>query len=555
MATIPVSTSTQLRTAIQAAQADDILDLTSSSYTSITTLGKIIPPARVEASGYTVRGNAATISDTRIYQQNADGTFAPGSIQNLIFSYGAGGGSTANGPLLSYNSTFGKANRSIQLSSVTFTGIQTGWNGNGNMYMSLRSFDVNQPTNVSLDLLNSTINLTGQGNSFNGTTGGSAFLQSRNNAGTLVLSGNSFNESGFLTTFKFENDSTGATALGTYTITNNTFTRTSNQTVRPRGNTLSNVTATVTNNQFSGGAYLDLYGSTNVSSLAGNTFNTIADGFGIRVTGPFTGATTVTGTNTFSGAGLPLKFVSATPGSYAITGTSSITLPGDAAPTTFARMVAGGQANDTIVLTNVSTWANGDDGDDSITGGTAVDYLLGGNGNDTLRGGGGVDTLLGGNGNDLLIGGLLNDILTGGAGADAFRWSAGDANDRITDFSIADGDQMQLADIFANTNTGSTLNAADFVSATNLAALTGAVNNNKITKLTTSQNAVYMNNTLVAGLTNAYVLVYNTDYAAATLYFDSNWGDTTGRSFAFRLTNFNSTTAFNTITNNQFYAF
>lgn len=561
MAVIPVSSSIDLQLAIKNAQTGDILDLTAANYESIATLGKIKPPAYVVATGYTVRGNQGLnprpiIQDTRIYQQNTDSNIGPDFISNLDFNYNAGGGITSGRPLLSYNSTFGKPSRSITINSVGFTGIQTGWNGNGNMYMSLRSFDVNKPTNISLTLQNSSISIAGQGG-FNGTSGGSAFLQSRNNAGSVALSGVSFNEAGFFASFRFENDSTTANTLGSYLITGSQFIRTSNSSVRDRGNTLSNVTATaVTNNTFSGGAYLDLYGASRVLDISGNTFQTIADGFGIRVNAPFSGTTTFTGVNTFSGSGVPLKFVSATSGSYNVNGSFNISLVGLQSPVAVSSMVAGSQVNDVIALTSVSSWANGDHGDDQITGGTASDYLRGGSGNDVLRGGAGtaVDYLWGDDGNDLLIGDRGNDILTGGAGADSFRWlTTADANDRITDFSIADGDQMQLTDVFAGTNPGSTLNAADFLTATNLGSLTAA-NSGKITKLTTAQRSQDMDSTLVSGLSNAFVLVYDTSFSNATLYYDENWGDTLNRRTPFRLQNFSTLASLDGITNNQFYA-
>lgn len=76
-----------------------------------------------------------------------------------------------------------------------------------------------------------------------------------------------------------------------------------------------------------------------------------------------------------------------------------------------------------------------------------ADVLYGEAGNDLLVGGGGVDQLDGGTGNDVLIGGFGKDNLTGGAGADKFVFNASrnaaDA-DTITDFSLAEGDQILL---------------------------------------------------------------------------------------------------------------
>jgi Ca2+-binding RTX toxin-like protein len=87
-----------------------------------------------------------------------------------------------------------------------------------------------------------------------------------------------------------------------------------------------------------------------------------------------------------------------------------------------------------------------------LDGTTGANILAGGDGNDTLYGGAGDDTLLGGDGNDLVDGGLGAEILTGGDGADIFLFrSAVEANgDVITDFSMAQGDRIDLRPIDAN---------------------------------------------------------------------------------------------------------
>jgi Ca2+-binding RTX toxin-like protein len=107
--------------------------------------------------------------------------------------------------------------------------------------------------------------------------------------------------------------------------------------------------------------------------------------------------------------------------------------------------VDGGAGNDTL---------NGAAGSDLLIGGTGNDALNGGDGIDELRGGTGTDTLNGGNGNDILVGGMGNDGLTGGAGADVFRWELADrgiagnpAVDTIADFSVAQGDKLDLRDL------------------------------------------------------------------------------------------------------------
>ncbi|QRY78828.1 retention module-containing protein [Pseudomonas sp. PDNC002] len=69
-------------------------------------------------------------------------------------------------------------------------------------------------------------------------------------------------------------------------------------------------------------------------------------------------------------------------------------------------------------------------------------------GNDILEGGAGNDLMFGQGGNDKLIGGPGDDIMYGGTGADEFIWKAGDTgHDVVKDFSIAEGDSLNLADL------------------------------------------------------------------------------------------------------------
>lgn len=89
----------------------------------------------------------------------------------------------------------------------------------------------------------------------------------------------------------------------------------------------------------------------------------------------------------------------------------------------------------------------GTSGDDTLTGTSGADQIYGYMGKDTLEGKGGNDKLVGGRGNDTLIGGAGSDTLIGGAGKDKFLFNTplGPTNvDRITDFSPAQGDKIQL---------------------------------------------------------------------------------------------------------------
>ncbi|MDR6293465.1 MULTISPECIES: calcium-binding protein [Inquilinus] len=86
----------------------------------------------------------------------------------------------------------------------------------------------------------------------------------------------------------------------------------------------------------------------------------------------------------------------------------------------------------------------------------SVENLYGSSFNDALLGDGGANTLVGNAGNDVLAGLGGQDILAGGAGADRFVYgSVGQSlvasADRITDFSHAQGDRIDLVGIDANT--------------------------------------------------------------------------------------------------------
>ncbi|MEZ8238406.1 retention module-containing protein [Vibrio splendidus] len=83
-----------------------------------------------------------------------------------------------------------------------------------------------------------------------------------------------------------------------------------------------------------------------------------------------------------------------------------------------------------------------------LAGANATD-LTAGSGNDRLEGGVGDDTLVGGDGNDTLIGGGGSDILTGGNGMDSFVWLniEDGVEDTITDFSLSEGDQIDLREV------------------------------------------------------------------------------------------------------------
>ena len=134
---------------------------------------------------------------------------------------------------------------------------------------------------------------------------------------------------------------------------------------------------------------------------------------------------------------------------------------------TGADYIVGGDGTDTLYGDDGDDNMQGNDGNDTLNGGLGNDGFDGGTGNDTLNGdagndylggGEGNDILNGGDGNDVFVGGAGKDTLTGGAGADAFFFTAltdstSAAIDKITDFSWADGDYINLSQIDANTTT------------------------------------------------------------------------------------------------------
>ncbi|WP_343718488.1 calcium-binding protein, partial [Inquilinus sp.] len=110
----------------------------------------------------------------------------------------------------------------------------------------------------------------------------------------------------------------------------------------------------------------------------------------------------------------------------------------------------------TAVTVNLAT-GTGSGGNAAGDTYVSIENVNGSKAGDTLIGSGGANALNGYEGNDVIQGGAGKDTLTGGIGADRFVYAAtGDsvvgANaDRITDFSHAQGDRIDLSAIDANT--------------------------------------------------------------------------------------------------------
>ena len=137
---------------------------------------------------------------------------------------------------------------------------------------------------------------------------------------------------------------------------------------------------------------------------------------------------------------------------------------------TSGSVVLGTGVNNVMLLGVAGLNASGNAAANALTGNAGVNALIGGGGGDTLLGNAGADVLHGNSGNDRLDGGAGadslfgetgNDILTGGADADVFVFSKGGGVDRITDFSVAGKDVLQLDDAIWK---GQVLTAATVVS-------------------------------------------------------------------------------------------
>ncbi|MDX2159575.1 MAG: hypothetical protein SFW09_23975 [Hyphomicrobiaceae bacterium] len=136
---------------------------------------------------------------------------------------------------------------------------------------------------------------------------------------------------------------------------------------------------------------------------------------------------------------------------------------GDAGDDTLFAITAGSpEFNGIVPVLSFYGGLFGEDGNDTIDGGTGIDYLDGGNGDDSLVGGTETDTLLGWHGRDTLDGGTGDDFLDGmedndriegGEGID--RLFGGGGNDTLTGGSGADflsgGDGLDIVSYVGST--------------------------------------------------------------------------------------------------------
>jgi Ca2+-binding RTX toxin-like protein len=92
-------------------------------------------------------------------------------------------------------------------------------------------------------------------------------------------------------------------------------------------------------------------------------------------------------------------------------------------------------------LAYVGALTTGGSGSDTLI---SIENLTGSAFDDVLNGDGGANALSGGAGLDEIYGGGGNDLLTGGTGADEFVFDIASGKDKIRDFSVSEGDVIQL---------------------------------------------------------------------------------------------------------------
>ena len=102
-------------------------------------------------------------------------------------------------------------------------------------------------------------------------------------------------------------------------------------------------------------------------------------------------------------------------------------VPISLAPAQYGDFVAGSDGNDVIDLADYpgAAFANGNRGDDQITGTADANHLEGGDGNDAVSGAGGNDSVNGNAGDDSLSGGSEDDYLIGQGGSDSIDGGSG----------------------------------------------------------------------------------------------------------------------------------
>lgn len=204
-----------------------------------------------------------------------------------------------------------------------------------------------------------------------------------------------------------------------------------------------------------GAARINLTGNSVDNVLVGNAFtNTLIGDAGNDTLDGKAGADILNG-----GAGDDTYFVDVIRATNGTGGDVIIDSSGiDTVKTTFSANLSSAQFDGIENLTLLGTAALNATGDDS---------------SNELVGNGAANIIIGGAGNDEITGGAGNDTLSGGIGADTFVWELADkgtngrpAIDRITDFSIAQNDVLDLRDLLVGESEASISNFLDVTTRT-----------------------------------------------------------------------------------------
>jgi Ca2+-binding RTX toxin-like protein len=146
---------------------------------------------------------------------------------------------------------------------------------------------------------------------------------------------------------------------------------------------------------------------------------------------------------------------------------------------TNADEIHGGDGDDMLYGRGGNDVLFGDAGDDRMLGQNGDDQLDGGDGDDRLEGGANDDALFGGAGNDRLFGDAGRDEMTGGLGSDTFVFRTNDFGgvtaslaDNITDFSLTEGDRIDLRFADANSTAAGTQDF-NFIGSDNFSGVAG----------------------------------------------------------------------------------
>lgn len=145
-----------------------------------------------------------------------------------------------------------------------------------------------------------------------------------------------------------------------------------------------------------------------------------------------------------SGGGSLPSWLSFDPTSATFSGT-----PGAGDAGTLSVVVTASDGSENVTDTFEISVGDDDGGGSVILGTKKNNTLYGADVAETIRALGGKDKIFAGDGGDTIEGGAGRDLLWGEAGADIFKFSNKNGMDDIKDFSLADGDRIDLSGVSA----------------------------------------------------------------------------------------------------------